>query len=292
MLNAVLRYLVPLLALFAAGPLAGHLTGALRGRDGGGDASLLVCAAPGSGVVAALVVMALAILMGVIAARTLGHRMGLFSAGLVLAWAAWGTGRVDVILAQPHTEGALRMLSLEGLLVGVLGVIGAAVILRIPVMRFALPETRDPGHEHYHFVEEPTEYFNSTAPMALAAAVAAGGVIVWLVAQETLKGQTFAAAAIAGVAAAAAARVAAPRVSSVWVFGAVALLAAASPLIASFKHPTQMDVVQASLAGRLFVLARLLPLDWVAGAFTGVPIGLAWATSMVDRHAEPAVARR
>ena len=88
MLNAVLRYLVPLVALFVVGPLAGMLTGALRGRDGGTDASLLASSAPASGLVAGLGVMGLAILMGVISARVISQRTGLFSAGLVLAWGA------------------------------------------------------------------------------------------------------------------------------------------------------------------------------------------------------------
>ncbi len=292
MLNAVLRYLVPLLALFAVGPLAGRLTGALRGHDGGGDASLLVGSSPSAGVIAALGVMGLAILMGVIGARTIGHRMGLFGAGLVLAWGAWETGRVDVILTQPHTESALRMLALEGALVGVLGVLGAGAILFMPVMRSALPDVRDPLHEHHHLAEEPTVLFDVTAPLALAGAILAAGVVVWLLAQATFKGQTFAAAAVAGVAAAAAARVVAPRVSAVWVFAGIGILATVSPLIASVIHAAPGELVRVALAGRLFVLARPLPLDWIAGAFVGVPTGLAWAGSMVDRHGEPVSTRR
>ena len=292
MLNAAIRYLVPLLALFAIGPVAGMLTGALRGHDGSGEASLLVCSAPMSGVLALFAVMGLAVLMGVIAARVISQRTGLFSAGLVLAWAAWGTGRVDLILTQPHKEGALTMLAIEGLLVGVLGVIGAAIILRVPTMHSALPEVRDPEHRHHHPAPEPTEYFDSTVPAAIGVAVAAAGVMVWLFAQETQKGQTFAASAIAGIAGAAGARVVAPRVSAVWVFAAVGILAAVSPLIASFVHAGTGQLVHAALAGKLFVLARVLPLDWVAGAFVGAPIGLVWAGSMVDRHMEPVAARR
>ena len=76
-------------------------------------------------------------------------------------------------------------------------------------------------------------------------------------------------------------------------FAAIAILASGSPLIASFIHGSPEQLVRAALAGKLFVLARPLPLDWLAGAFIGAPIGLVWAASMVDKHgAEPVVARR
>ena len=37
-------------------------------------------------------------------------------------------------------------------------------------------------------------------------------------------------------------------------------------------------------AGELFALARPAPLDWIAGGFIGVAIGISWAGSMIDRH--------
>ena len=284
MMYAALRYLLPFIAILVVGPLAGHLTGALRGHDGGADASLLVGAAPMSGVLAGLGAMGLALAMGVVASRLVGNRMGLFCAGLVLAWAAWGTGRVDLILARTSSGVPLHTLALEGAMVGLLGVMVAAAILFTPIMRSALSEVRDPQHQHHHLAREPMGLLDSGVPFAMGAALLASGVAVWLLSQETLKGQTFGAAVVAGVFGAGAARVASQRVSAVWVFLATAILAAGGPLIASLVHSTPGAAMHAAQAGRLFALARPLPLDLVAGAFVGVPIGLGWASSMVEKH--------
>ncbi len=293
MVYAALRYLMPFLAILVVGPLAGHLTDALRGHDGGTDASLLVCSQPMSGVLAGLGAMGLALVMGLLTARLIGNRMGLFCAGLVLAWAAWGTGRVDLLLSRAGTAGApLHVLALEGLLVGLLGVIVAAAILYTPLMNASRPEVRDPQHLHHHLAPEPMALLDSGSPMALGAAVVGSGVAVWLLAQESLKGQTFAAAVVAGIVGAGAARVASQRASALWVFLGTTILAAGGPLIASLIHSTPEGAMHAAQAGKLFALARPLPMDLVAGAFVGIPIGLAWAGSMVDKHgAEPVPAR-
>jgi len=43
--------------------------------------------------------------------------------------------------------------------------------------------------------------------------------------------------------------------------------------------------VGAAIGGDLFTLAMPMPLDWLAGAFWGIPIGLSWAESMVEKPA-------
>ena len=144
MLHTVMKYVVTFAALLGIGPLARHFTEALQALDGGHSASVLVNAHPSGGVIAALVVFALATITGCIGSYLVGKRMGLFSAGLVLAWAAWGTGQMDRILTQPHADGALRTLAVEGVLVGVLSTIASAFILWTPVMPSALAESRDP----------------------------------------------------------------------------------------------------------------------------------------------------
>jgi hypothetical protein len=291
MIHAALKYVVPFSALLAVGPLAGRLTGVLRGVDGGGEASLLVGASPSAGVLAGAGAMGLAAIMGCIGSRLIGKRMGLFCAGLVLAWAAWGTGRVDLIMGQPGMVAPLRMLGLEGAMVGAMGVLAAAAILWTPTMRSALPGARDPEHQHHHLPQEPMTLLDGTVPLAVVAAMLGAAVGVWLLAQETLKGQTFGAAAVAGVLGAGAGRMASQRISAVWFFLAIGALGAVSPIVASVFHSTPEGAVRAALAGRLFVLARPLPLDMMAGAFVGVPMGLAWVGSLVDRqqpHATPA----
>lgn len=283
MLHAAVRYAIPMLALFGAGPLAGYLTASLRTPDAGKGASLLVSVSPMQGVVAGLVSMGLALGVGVLGARFVGRRAGMFSAGLVLAWAALNTGRVDTIIGRMASAGPLNTIALEGVLVGVLGVLVALVIFAIPERPVAAP----PAPGQHHLPPEPTKVLDSTAPIAIAVAMAAAGVACYLIAQSTLKGQTFAAAIIGGVFAAAAGRVASQRVSPVIFVAAIAVLAAASPALATFVHTGADGTLKAAIAGRLFVLARPLPLDWLAGAFLGVPVGLTWAGSMIEKHVMP-----
>ncbi len=295
MLYSVLRYAIPFAALLLVGPLAAHFTAGLMGVDGGDQASLLLSAAPAKGAIAACIVFGLALIPGVIGARCVGNRSGLLSAGLVLAWGAWGTGRSDLILMRTMDRGLtgspLGALVVEGLLVGALGVAVSWIIMRTPTMSSALPEVRDPAHAHHHLPREPHGLVDSTVPVALLTAAVAGAAAVWVIAQETLKGQTIAAAVLAGVVAAAGGRMASQRVSGVVFIAGLAFLGAVGPAIAMAIHKTPDGAIHAAQAGKLFFLARPLPLDLMAGAFIGTPFGLIWAGSMIDRH-QPATAKR
>lgn len=288
MLYSVMKYVVPFGAFLGIGPIACWFTVRITGLDGGDQASLLMSSSPAQGLIAALVAFGLATVWGIVGARTVGNRSGLFAAGMILAWAAWGTGRSDWIIERTLTGGLggspLPTFAIEGLLVGLLGTIAAIVITRVPTMESAQPDARDPEHAHHHLPREPNALIDSTLAYALPAAAIAGGVVIWIVAQETLKGQTFAAAAVAGIAAAAAGRMASQRVSGAMFIVALAVLCAAGPAIAMFIHSTPDGAVRAAQAGKLFALARPLPLDYMAGAFVGVPMGLAWAGSMIERH--------
>jgi hypothetical protein len=294
MLNALLRWLVPLIALLVFGPLAGKLTSSLRALDGGPQASLLVCAHPSAGVLAGLGTIGLAIVAGLIASVLIGSRMGLFCAGLVLAWGAWGTGRLPDMIAQAQSGSILKQIALEAVIVGVLGVLGAALILLVPARR-TVPQAGAAPAQHV-LPPEPRLIRDKAGPTGALVAFLIGAVVTYLVAQEGLKGQTFAAAAIAGLLGAAAGRVVATYASAMWFFVGLCTIGVIAPLIAMFMHGMSVPagssvdgVVRAALAGGLFRPANVLPLDLLAGAFIGVPMGLAWAGSMVERHARPSI---
>jgi hypothetical protein len=122
------------------------------------------------------------------------------------------------------------------------------------------------------------------------AALIAAALVTWLVAVEPLKGQTIAACMIAGVAAGGFSRAASPRdgaLTPVPALIAMALLAAAGPLSALVVTGSS-NVVSAAIGHKLFALAMPMPFDWLAGAFWGVPLGLSWAESMVEKQAAPA----
>lgn len=284
MVQAVVRWGVYLLAALVLGPVAGRLTGGLRAMDGGEQLTLLLSERPASGLLAGVGAVGVALVAGVLGSWAVGRRSGLFCAGLVLAWAAWGTGRMDRVISLSGSGGRpLMTVALEGAVIGVLGVLAAGVILRTPTREAAKAAARDPEHEHHHLPEEPTALWDSTAPAALLAAAVMAGVAVWVFAADTLKGQTVAAAVIAGVFAASAGRVVSQRVSGAVFVAGVALLAAASPAAASVVHG--QGLLRDALAGNLMALARPMPLDWLAGAFLGVPLGLTWTASAIERHA-------
>ena len=285
MLNVLIRWTIPLGALLVLGPLGAALVSRLRAADGGHQLSLLVSTSPVQGIIAGLVALALALLAGVLGARFIEQRSGLLAAGLVLAWSAWDTGQVDRILARTRSASTLYTLAIESALFGAAAVAVAIVILRVPTRmpRFIADgdATRTLGDRTHH---EPTRLADRSAIVAVAAAIVGAGIGGWFVAAETLKGQTFAAAAAAGLLAAAAGRLASQRASPVWFFVGLVLLAAASPVIATFTHGGTLGPLRAALDHRLFPLARPLPMDWIAGAFVGIPLGLWWAGSMIEKH--------
>lgn len=283
MLTIAIRWVIFIAAIFALGPAAAWLTSGLRAADGSAQTSLLLAASPLQGILAGLGALVLAALAGVAAARFIGHRSGLFVAGLVLGWAAWGLGRIDRIIGHTLSAGALYTIAVEGVLFGLLGVVLAWIILRIPSIPRAAPvRAAADDHHHHHLPPEPRELWNSAAPAAILTALVAASIVVYLLAQDAIKGQTIAAAAMGGIFAAAAGRVVSQRLSSVTFFAALALLSAAAPLAASIIAGPA--VVKAALSGTFFNLARPLPLDYLAGAFIGIPIGLSWAGSMLERH--------
>ena len=72
-----------------------------------------------------------------------------------------------------------------------------------------------------------------------------------------------------------------------WSYVAViSVLGVASPVSAGLIHGS--EIVTASYSGDLLPLAHMAPLDWIAGAFLGVPLGSAWAASMIERSTSDA----
>jgi len=286
-----LRWTLLLGALFALGPIAGHLVNTLHAADGGADATPLVSTSPVRGVFIAAVVMLLALAVGVTGGRIFGPRLGLRTAGFVLAWAAWLTGTVDAILRQSQSRAPMWTLALEGLIVGVM-----ALVVFVLVVALARPHNE---HEQAEFAmtgKDPLttvtrdlrKLASTGALVGLVGAIIAGGIVAWIIAFEPLKGQTVMAAFFGGIAAAAVGRLAASMVGQdapvMVYFIAIVVLAIASPASAALVHSSGDQLLDASYAGTMFALGHILPLDWLAGGMLGVPIGLAWVGSMIERH--------
>lgn len=276
MLQSIVKWVWILACMLALGPIAGKLTGGLRASDGGRDVSLLLCATPAKGLIAGAAGFGLALAGGAIGAWLAGRRTGFMCAGLVLVWSAWNLGRVDAILGRTLTGATLYTLALEGIMLAVAGVGLGFAIMMTPRLGWGVR----PGHH-----EEPSS-IDLTAPGAMLASMLVSAVAVWIIAADTLKGQTIAATVIAGVFAAASGRVVSQRVTPVVFIGAMGVLCACGPALATVVHGAR--TVDAAMAQRLLAIARPMPMDWIAGAFLGVPMGLAWAGSMTEKHAHKA----
>lgn len=271
------------LAILVIGPIAGAITASLTRADGGPDATFLVSASAASGLLAAVGCVALALLAGLPAARIFGPRTGLSSAGFVLAWAAWRSGRLDHMLRAADDPGPMTALAIEAAVFGTLALAAAAAIVA-----FASPKTEH-DREQYFFQGARFPLIKALGPQSLLASLVTAIVALvvgWAIAVNAMKGQTVTAAILAGILGAAAGRIAGAMIKDeippVSYFVGFLIAAIAAPVIAIASHGSEL--LGAADASTIFAAARLTPVDWFAGAFLGVPIGMAWVHSMMDRQ--------
>lgn len=286
MTQLILKWIVVLAALFAAGPLAASLVAPLHLADGSHAASLFTDGSFTQGLFAGLGVLALATVIGVVSGNLVARDMGLTVAGLVIAWAAWRFSSVDRAASRIGSGGMLATLAIEGLLMGLAGTAIAAAIgltSREKLSRSAL------------FASFPDDQPQEKLPRqglvtAGLVGVAAAAGVVWIIAVEPTRGQCVMAAVTGGIACGGAAQLSASmrrlRLGPIVPMLSMTLLATLSPLITMQIHGSSL--VETAMAGKLFPLGKLGPMDWLAGALLGVPIGLAWANSMLEK--EPASA--
>ncbi|HRQ72446.1 MAG TPA: hypothetical protein PLU35_05400 [Phycisphaerales bacterium] len=291
MLKAASRYLPPLAALFVLGPIAAYLVNLLRAPDGSRDATLLVGSSPVLGVVVLLGVFVIAGAAALLATHFHGWRSGMWTAGLTLAHAAWASGPVDMVIRREASPGVLTAFAVEGLMVGVLSAVLAAAVWLVAVRRYershdpheapdSAPRRPHPKNELLRAVMAPG------ALVGIGVAVVAGGAVAWLVAQEPIKGQAVFAAIFAGIVGAGFGRLASSYLddaaNSLTFFVALAVLAVVAPIAARFVHGDQL--VADLYAGRFFGPAAPVGLDWAAGGFLGIPIGVSWFASLFERR--------
>lgn len=280
--RAATRWIIYAVAVLAFGPLAGGLTAWLRSPDGGGDATPFVSTAPALGVAAALAALGIALFVGVIAARLVGARSGMSAAGLVLAWAAWRTGTIDQIIRGNGSGGVLWRLAVEGAILG-LAVIVIAYVLEA-VGRGGGADA-EPGRAGSAALPARDALSLRAMVGPAAAGLIAGGVAAWFIAQTPLKGQAVAAAIVGSMCAAAAGRLIDPRAALATLALPITLLAILGPLTGMVMGATPSLLI-AGRNGTLFPLANILPLDWIAGGLLGIPLGVSWAASLIEKRTD------
>ncbi len=277
MAESALRWTFSILAIFLVGPLLALLISGLRAIDGSHDLSLIINAKPGLGLALGLCVIIGAGIFGLVASKIVTRGTGMASVGLVVVWSAWQMGTVDHIV-RSNPDGPLTKLAIEGLLVGLVGVLFATLIditckgSREKIKSvFALPDSA---------------FFAS-----IVAGVLVGGVVAWFVGYQTLKGQALFAAFLGSIGAGAAAQLTAmmlgkdPR--SMTGFLSIAVLAAVAPLAAMYFHGTGLQQAVRAGPNGFFGAAVPVSLDWVVGMFLGVPVGQAWGASMLEKRGYP-----
>lgn len=278
MLQAVIRWSIPLSALFIAGPIAGAGIATLRSSTGSTHTTPLLSSSPFSGVVYTVLAFVIAAVPALAAARFVGPRLAIFTAGLTLAWPAFTAGQIDTIIRDHQGKSMLVPLAVEGLVVALL----------LLALTFVITRTARTDPRNAHETEHKLDIFSPHALLSLAAATVLAAIGVWLIAVTTLKGQTIAATAAGGVLAAIACRLASPTSPTYVIYIAGGVLMCLSPIVAIFVHTGDSLGVPALLdsmhTGDLLPLARPIPFDYAAGVLLGAPVGLGWASSMVDKH--------
>lgn len=280
-----------LVVLFVLGPIAGVLVGELRGRDGQAGVTPLTSVSEVMGMIRAGGVLAIAAAAGLLGSRLFHARDGLTFAGLVVAWAAFRTGTPDGILRYTQNPSILWRLSMEGL---VLGLLGVGVCWFVATAHRSEKRAARTNRERAGIESESFGAMLASVGAAAIAGAIVGGVVAWLVAVETMKLQTIAAAAAAAIAAGAAVQMVisampgpVPSFRRALIAGALSMtiLAFVGPVSATTAHGSA-GVLRAAYGGNYFGLAAPLALDWVAGALLGLPLGLSWSGSMIEKRQE------
>lgn len=273
MLRSGFHILVIVLLTLVLGPVCGWLVGSLRGTDGLTGTTPILSASPAAGIVRAIAAMFIATCAGLIARALISRGAGLLAAGCCLAWAAAGTGTLpELIRARPGNT--LPMLALE------------SAILLIPGLFCAMVVGGRGAADPWQTAR--SRFSDRTAVLiGLALGVAAGLLCTWVVAQNALKGQTIASAAVAGLAAGIGACLISDRVTSWSIIAGFMLLAIVAPLVAAIVSPAGSALVLAASENHLLPAARLTCLDWLSGSLIGLSIGLSWGRGLVQAPIAP-----
>ncbi len=287
MRSTIIRWAIYLFALLVAGPAVGMLVGSVHAVDGG-PASPLVSSAPALSLAAAIGALVVALLIGLVTARILGLAPALTAAGLVVAWAAWKTADNDQLVRTAQSGSPLVKLAVEG---AILGIFGLAIIFTC--WMFSRHEGIETSQKRRSVEERLIAavlikmFAGKGGAVSIVVGAAAAAVAAWLIGISPLKGQAVFAAIVAGTFSAAACRLVDFESPIPTMFLPLALLAIVGPLT-GLALSGSAGVVAATYKGSLFPLANISPLDWIAGGLLGIPIGVSWAGSMIEkRHPEP-----
>ncbi len=297
MTRTILKWALPLAAFLVAGPLWSVAVGSLRAPDGGHDITFLHAQSLPMSLAIGLGAFGVAGVLGLIAARVFGPRVGVWVWGLGLLWPAWLTGRMGVILRANPETGMLVMLAIEALLLGGGAIAGVALISRT---HDAATGPDDEGRRvipfAHKFEKQLRATFKTSAGLASLGAGLVGALgLAWVIGQTDMRGQALLAAFGAGVGAAVAGRLVGTSMAKdapiAATFVAVALAGVIAPLIA-IVYPGTNNLAASVIGHDLPGFLALQPADWAIGLLLGVPTGLSWVGELEQLEAHKAAPAR
>jgi len=204
--------------------------------------------------------------LAAVAGRCINAVVGLFVLGwgLMIFSMAGGSASDAVFMGA-----SLRVIGVETLLWGVATAVAAVMVFRWSGALLDVPP-RDADAPFWR------EYFDVEALRGGIAGLFLP-IAAWFVVRTMMKGQAIGGAFLGGIAVGLVFRLVAGAVQPVLAFIAPILLTGAAQIITASEVRTQVDAQFA--LGSLSPLARMMPLDIVAGALIGVAIGIGWARS-------------
>ncbi len=266
-----------LACLFGAGPAIVWLAPRLVGGDGGPGWTYLASDAPTLGAIVLLITLGVACVIGLATSRVLGMRAGLGAIGMTLVAPALQGGEIVDVLRWAETPGVFVRLAIEGAIVAAFAFGVALVMGRIAPREAPMSPAERQERARHHMTE---------GAIGAVSALAIGAIAGWIVAREPIKGQMIAAGFAAGVAGMGAARVIAPRSPIAACALGVLLLGVVGPILGFVV--VGGDALRAAYEQRLPAIAGPTPIDWMTGAMLGMPLGLTWAISMLEKRVEKA----
>ncbi|MBS0188971.1 MAG: hypothetical protein JSS51_12965 [Planctomycetes bacterium] len=285
MRKAVFEWISLILATLILGPIAGMLPAMLHSPGGSQQTTALNSTTPVLGVVLMLAALGLALIVGLFGAKTVTRPMGMACAGFVLVWVACRTGRAEMIYRESGSPShAAWMMALEAALLAVPALVVAMLVQR--PRPFGNTDEAVVGELQGGFAANLKAVMGEPRALAAVAAAAAGAIVGCAIGSiSLLKGQAVFAGALGGIGAGCAAGLLIAGIESrpaLAPYIGVMLVAIASPIVASFQYGAGLR--NAAITGDLLSVGRLVPMDWIAGMFLGVPWGLSWVSGMVKDH--------
>ncbi|MBN8597454.1 MAG: hypothetical protein J0L78_07245 [Planctomycetes bacterium] len=286
MRKAIFEWVSLVLAVLILGPVAGTLPAMLRSAAGSGQTSALTSTTPILGIVLALGGLALATVVGMFGSKTVTRPMGMACAGFVLVWVACRFGRAEMIFRESTSPtNAAWLMALEAAILALPALWAVTIVQRPRPFEFdegilAIAEVRSGLMDGLRAVAR-----DHRALLAVVAAAAGAVLGCSLGSISLMKGQCVFAGVLAGIGAGCAGGLLIAGLDSrpsLAPYLGVLLVAIGAPIFAIFKHGAGLGT--AAVTGDLVPLGRLIPMDWIAGMFLGVPWGLSWVSGMVKEH--------